>query len=42
MFKGSTKTFHEMPVSTTTGFHYITVVDEFGNEIRRKIEIVKD
>jgi len=42
VYKGSTKTFHEMPISATTGFHYITVVDEFGNEIRRKIEIVKE
>ena len=41
VYKGSTITFHEMPISATTGFHYITVVDEFGNEIRRKIEIVK-
>jgi len=42
VYKGATKTFHEMPISATTGFHYITVVDEFGNEIRRKIEIVKE
>jgi penicillin-binding protein 1C len=31
-----------MPISATKGFHYITVVDEFGNEIQRKIEIVKE
>jgi penicillin-binding protein 1C len=40
-FVGTTKTFHEMPISPTTGFHYITVVDEFGNEIKRKIEIIR-
>jgi penicillin-binding protein 1C len=42
VFKGTTKTFHEMPVSTTTGMHYITVTDESGNEIRRKIEIISE
>ncbi len=42
VYKGTTKTFHEMPISPNTGFHYVTVVDEFGNEIKRKIEIVKD
>ena len=39
---GSTKTFHEMPINTTTGFHHITVVDETGFEIRKKIEIVSE
>jgi penicillin-binding protein 1C len=42
VYKGTTKTFHEMPISPNTGFHYLTVVDEFGNEIKRKIEVVKD
>lgn len=42
VYKGSTKTFHEMPITPTSGIHYITVEDEFGNEIRRKIEIVRD
>ncbi|MDI1257386.1 MAG: penicillin-binding protein 1C [Flavobacterium sp.] len=40
VFKGTTKTFHEMPITPSTGIHYITVVDEVGNEIRRKIDIV--
>ncbi|MGK4566240.1 penicillin-binding protein 1C [Flavobacterium sp. 3HN19-14] len=40
VFKGTTKTFHEMPITPSTGIHYITVVDEDGNEIRRKIDIV--
>lgn len=42
VFKGVTKTFHEMPIEAVSGFHYITVEDEFGNEIRRKIEIVRE
>lgn len=42
IYKGTTKTFHEMPVEASTGVHFITVVDEFGNEIRRKIEIVRE
>ena len=35
---GDTKTFHEKPIFATSGVHVITVVDEFGNEIRRKIQ----
>ena len=42
VYKGSTKTFHEMPITPTEGFHYVTVVDEFGYEIRKKIEIVRE
>ena len=42
VYKGMTKTFHEMPISPNTGFHYLTVVDEFGNEIKRKIEVIKE
>ncbi len=42
IYKGSTKTFHEMPITPSSGFHYITVEDEFGNEIRRKVEIVRE
>ena len=37
-YLGVTKTFHEMPVFATNGFHIITVVDSNGNEIRRKVE----
>ncbi|OYU81138.1 MAG: penicillin-binding protein 1C [Flavobacterium sp. BFFFF1] len=40
-FIGSTKTFHEMPITPSAGIHEVTVVDESGNEIRRKIEIVR-
>ena len=39
-FKGTTQTFHEMQIVANSGFHYITVVDESGNEISRKVEIV--
>ena len=42
VYKGETKVFHEKPIMMTAGFHYITVVDEFGNEIRRKVEIVRE
>ena len=41
VYKGITKTFHEMPIEAVTGIHYVTVVDEVGNEIRRKIEIIR-
>lgn len=42
VYKGETKVFHEKPILMTAGFHNITVVDEFGNEIRRKVEIVRE
>ncbi|WP_310555820.1 penicillin-binding protein 1C [Flavobacterium sp.] len=42
VYKGSTKTFHEMPIMPSEGFHYITVVDESGYEIRKKIEILRE
>ncbi len=42
VYKGTTKTFHEMPILPNSGIHFITVVDEYGNEIRRKVEIIKD
>ncbi|WP_445453014.1 penicillin-binding protein 1C [Flavobacterium sp. 25HG05S-40] len=42
VYKGTTQTFHEMPIEPETGVHYITVEDEYGNDIKRKIEIIKD
>ncbi|MFZ0597565.1 MAG: penicillin-binding protein 1C, partial [Flavobacterium sp.] len=42
VYKATTKTFHELPITPTSGIHYITVVDAFGNEIRRKIEIIRE
>ncbi|MFH6960261.1 penicillin-binding protein 1C [Flavobacterium aquidurense] len=42
VYKATTKTFHELPITPTAGIHYITVVDASGNEIRRKIEIVRE
>lgn len=41
-YKGTTQTYHEMPIAAETGVHYITVADEFGNEIKRRVEIIKD
>ena len=40
-YLGKTEQFHEMPLKATSGIHYITVVDEYGNEIKRKLEIVR-
>jgi penicillin-binding protein 1C len=42
VYKGTTQTFHEMQIEAETGLHYITVEDEYGNDIRRRIEIIKD
>ncbi|MCY1482383.1 Penicillin-binding protein 1F [compost metagenome] len=41
-FLGTTQTFHEMSVEAKTGKYYITVTDEAGNEISRRIEIVRE
>jgi penicillin-binding protein 1C len=41
-FKGTTQTFHEMPLITSTGKHLITVVDEKGFEIKKYIEFVNE
>jgi penicillin-binding protein 1C len=38
-FIGTTRQFHELPVSPKPGIHIITVLDEKGNELKRKIEI---
>ncbi|WP_298550357.1 penicillin-binding protein 1C [uncultured Algibacter sp.] len=38
-FIGSTKDIHELAVKPKAGKHLITVVDEFGNEAKRKFEI---
>ena len=38
-FIGSTKNIHELAIIPKTGKHLITVVDEFGNEAKRKITI---
>lgn len=42
VYKATTKTFHELPITPTAGIHYITVVDASGNEIRRRIEIIRE
>jgi len=42
VYKGETQTYHEMPIQAASGKHIIVVVDQAGNEIRRKIEIVNE
>lgn len=39
-YLGETQTFHEMPVITQTGSYYLTVTDEQGHELKRKIEVI--
>lgn len=41
-YLGETHTFHEMPVNAKTGSYIVTVIDESGNEIRRRVEIISD
>jgi penicillin-binding protein 1C len=41
-YLGKTEQFHEMPLEPKSGIHYITVVDEQGNEIKRKLEVVRE
>ncbi|QNL52660.1 penicillin-binding protein 1C [Olivibacter sp. SDN3] len=41
-FLGTTQTFHEMPLNIESDTYFITVTDEQGNEINRKMEIIKD
>ncbi len=38
-FLGTTQQFHEMPILPNIGRHMITVLDEYGNEIKRVLEI---
>ncbi|UGU17607.1 penicillin-binding protein 1C [Sinomicrobium kalidii] len=40
-FLGQTRNFHEMAILPGEGKHRITVIDEFGNEIKRNIQIRK-
>lgn len=42
VYQATTKTFHELAILPPSGFHYLTVVDENGNEMKRRIEIVSD
>ncbi len=41
-FLGTTQTFHEMQVDAKSGTYFVTVADESGNEIKRRMEIVND
>ncbi|WP_459210474.1 penicillin-binding protein 1C [Aquimarina rhabdastrellae] len=38
-FLGTTQQFHEMPILPSIGKHMITVLDEYGNEIKRVLEV---
>ncbi|SFW41068.1 penicillin-binding protein 1C [Sinomicrobium oceani] len=38
-YLGQTRNFHEMAVTPEEGEHLITVMDEFGNEVKRNIRI---
>ena len=38
-FVGNTSDIHDLGIIPKEGKHIITVVDEFGNEIKRNIEI---
>ncbi|WP_044400918.1 penicillin-binding protein 1C [Lacinutrix sp. Hel_I_90] len=40
-FVGTTKDIHDLPVIPSEGKHLITVVDQFGNDIQRTIEVSK-
>jgi penicillin-binding protein 1C len=39
-FLGTTKDIHQMSLSPTEGIHYITVVDDEGNTLTKKFEVV--
>ena len=39
-FVGSTKTFHQIAVQPSVGKHRLTLVDENGNRLEQKFEIV--
>lgn len=39
-FLGLTTGNHQMGISSSKGSHYITLVDELGNELKRKFEII--
>lgn len=40
-FIGNTKDIHDMAIIPKQGMHVITVVDEFGNEVKRSFEVLK-
>lgn len=41
-FLGTTQTFHEMPLNMRSGLYTITVTDEAGYEISRRIELISE
>jgi len=38
-YLGMTQTFHEMPIKAKSGTYFITITDEGGNEIKRRVTI---
>lgn len=42
VFIGSTKRIHEMGLNPKAGKHTITLVDEFGNKIKQKFEVIQN
>lgn len=40
-YVGKTETFHELSLTPTPGKHVLTVVDQQGNELHKRIEILK-
>ena len=38
-YLGSTKQYHEMPVLPKPGQHSITVIDQYGNELKQNLEV---
>ncbi|WP_157278437.1 penicillin-binding protein 1C [Olivibacter sitiensis] len=42
VFLGTTQNFHEMAVNAQSGTYLITVTDEYGGEIRRRVTIVNE
>lgn len=42
VYKGQTEHFHELQLMAETGMHFVTVTDSRGNEVSRKIEIVRE
>jgi penicillin-binding protein 1C len=42
VFKAKTENFHEFQLDASSGTHFITVTDQQGNEISRKIELIRE
>ena len=40
-YLGSTKSIHKMEISSCQGMHFLTLVDEYGEELNRNFEVLK-